>query len=1196
MKSIKFLILIILFFPSSLFAVDNSFVIDSRKNTVDIFIANDESISVKRAAIDLQSDIKKITGYLPNIINKLNNNKKNVIIVGTIGNKSIENIIRNTKQSKTLLKGKYESFLMRPLSDNKLLIVGSDNLGTIYGIYELSKKIGIDPLYWWCDMPIKRQKKVVLNNCTEMPQQPSVRYRGIFINDEEAMIKWSGNTSVDKTKGALSPETYKRIFELMLRLKVNTIWPSMMEAGTYFFKIKDEHGVPINPKNATDYGLYIGTSHCENMARNNYAEWYDWASKHKDLFDMNLNTRGELEFDYTVNPKAIETYWRERIQESKNFNMIYTMGIRGVHDSPFMCRLLPNPTLKNRVALLQKVINLQRKMIKEVFGREDAVPQIFVPYEETGELYNGETKDLKQRCEGLKLPDDIIVVSTEDNYGYTRQLPQLKELTRRGGCGIYYHLAYQGSPSPYNWLTSMPYPIMQQELKKLYESGCKKFWIVNVGDLKPAEMGLKLFTKMAYDSPKYLYEPTENYIKYQLKNTFGLSKNKTEEATKIVEHFQCLANSNKPEFMSSFWSIYFKKPSYVRFFSSFDFGDEAQQKINEYIALEKSAKKIYDGLSKEKQPAFWHMVYYPIRAARGMCEKSYYYHKNILYNQQGRFSSVNGYKNLSLRAAADIDKDLNYYNNVFMDGKWKGIIDPYAHYNYTERVFDIANIPEKFIYDQKYKPESKDCIGSVCEGQVKGDEKVQLRFSSYEDNRRFIDIFNRGVNLQNWSVTPSDNWIKINKRKGIVQDEERLWVSIDWNKTPKGECNGIITVSDKNGIVKSYDVSAMNFDLTIPEKCYVEGCGYVTIETEKYSVINTGKNNEKWNEVKNYGYCNSSMVVNGKNKCENPFDGATLSYNIYFNSTGEFTGYVYRIPTLNEGKEKSCCLGVGLDNVTPQVLFGVRAKNSKMYTTLNNGIKESRSWESNVATQMEKIPFVIKVNKKGIYTLKLYSMDNHIAVDRIVIATDKQAEDALKRSIIGPHISYNNFTSKYKKIIPSGLPTFSSSESEVCDYPKQTPLTYVKFAFSRYGNPAVWGFTPISDMNIYNPQTNLYGWDKNTVVNVKPGHNESTRIIPHWKRDNNNGTKPTTFYVSMLEGNYEMTIYSGQIRYYGYGGAVFDVNMNLYANGKELMKNELFKIDFPSSRTYNINVGSDNLLKLDFSGNWSVSAIELYRK
>ncbi len=1164
-------------------SVAEGFVLYDGEQVAEIYVSSDEHVSILRAVEDLQRDIEAVTGKKPQIVNDISKAGENAIFITSLKSPAVKSLSLNSKG----LDGLFDSYRIHTM-DRGLAIVGSDDLGTIYGIYNISEQIGVDPLYWWCDLDIVKQKRVVVEECEVEPRQPTVRYRAIFINDEEALIKWSGYTSVDKSKGAISPESYKRIFELMLRLKANTIWPSMMEPGSFFFEFKDENGVAINPKNATDYGIYIGTSHCENMGRNNYGEWYKWAEKNKHLFDMSLNNQGELEFDYTVNPRAIEIYWRQRIEESKNFNMIYTMGIRGVHDSAFMYRLMENPTLEKRVKLLQKVIDLQRQMLKEVFGSEDAVPQIFVPYEETAELYNGESKDFKEKCEGLKVPEDIIIVSTEDNYGYARQLPKEAEIARAGGCGIYYHLAYQGYPSPYDWLTTMPYPLMQQELRKIYEGGARKFWIVNVGDLKPTEMGLKLFLKMADDPEKYLYRPTEQYIEEQYSNIFDLNEKQTAEVVNIVEHFQSLGNSNKPEFMSSFWSLYFEESRHLfSFFSPFDFGDEVQQKIDEYRKLERQAKSLYDALPQSKQPSFWHTIYYPIRAARMMTEKSYYYHKNILYAKQGRLGSVNAYKALSLKAADEITKDLQYYNYEFMDGKWEGLTDPYGNYNITERVYDIAGIPEHFIYEERFAEEAQKGVGAVCEGQATGKENISLLFSSYEDNRRFIDVFNKNVAAEQWKLTPSAEWIKVSKGSGSVSCEERLWVTIDWSKAKAGENVGEIALEDVTGKVKSFKVSAMKYDMELQPKSYVEGSGFVTLEAELYSE-KVDKNGATWNEVEKLGYCGNSMAVTG--------EGAELIYNVYFATAGEFTGTMYRIPTLNEGKDKSCSVGVGIDNEEPQILYGVRAKSSFMRTTLSNGKKDSRSWAKNVASQMEKLPFVIKVDKPGYHKVKVVGVDKYIAFDRIVIATAEQSFTAVNRSIIGPQVSYNNIASSYAKFVPVPSAELSEQITAVTPYRELDPMIYVKFCFSNYGNPAVWGFTPISNKTIFDPNKNLYGWGKEDVKNVVCGHNESTRVEPHWRRDHNRGTKPTKFYVSLLEGNYEMTIHSGMIRYYGYGGTAYDVYMTLSANGEELMNKELFKRDEPSSRTYDVRVGADHLLELEFSDKWSVSAIEFYRK
>lgn len=910
----------------------------------------------------------------------------------------------------------------------------------------------------------------------------------------------------------------------------------------------------------------------------------------------------KFEFDYTVNKEAIEIYWMERLRESKDFNMIYTMGIRGVHDSPFQCRLLENPTLENRVKLLQKVINRQREMITEVFGREDAVPQIFVPYEETAELYNGETKNGEEKCQGLVLPEDIIIVSTEDNYGYLRQLPTESELARKGGCGIYYHLAYQGFPSPYDWITTMPYKLMQQELSKLSKVGSTDFWIVNVGDIKSCELGLNYFMKIANDNEKYLNMNPRDYVKDMAVSLFGMNKSHAESFADYYTRFCLSANMQKPEFMSSFWSIEFKENNVYgfkdlySFYSAVDFGDEAERKLDELRALEAEAKRMYDDLAQENKVAFWHLAYYPVRATRMMAEKSYYFHKNIYYADQGRFASVNGYKYLSEKAADEIDKDLKYYNKVLCDGKWNGIMDPYADYNMFERVLDIASIPKDFVYQERFAEQGKGGIGSVCEGQLVGDEDVNLLFSSLENNSRFIDIFNKGLISQNWSVKGSKSWIVFSKREGVVVSEERIWVSIDWEKAKKGDNEGIITLTSKDGEVKTYPVVAHKFTQNIKRNSYVEGAGFVAIEAEKYSNMVKGNDGAVWSEVADLGYSGSCMRVEGCSKVKDGVGGAVLEYNVYFTSAGEFDAILYRIPTLNEGKDKSCEIAVGVDNDTPVVLEGVRRKSQSLVTKGVDGTTYKRNWQAGVFAQMEKMPFKIKIDKAGYHTFKVYQVDNEITFDRVVIATTQQSLVAQKRSLMGAPESYNNISKSYKPLEAKGENKDIAGVSILKSYPRPEPLFYGKFFFTKQGCPEVWGFSNVSKINIFQQDINLYGWDKDDVDKIIYRHNESTRLVPHFRRDYHLSKKPATFYVSLHQGEYEVTIFTGEITNYLTGNKGQTYKMTVNANGKELFRDEVIESDKLFTETFDVKVGSDNLLKLEFSGDWGISAIEIYRK
>lgn len=1157
-----------------------------------IYLSADEPTPLKIAAQHLSQDIEMVTGVLPEIVNSREELEGNVIILSTAVNNSL------FKDSQ--LDGLYDSYMMREVRspfkgvDNALVVVGSDAAGAVYGAYDISEKIGVSPLYWWCDITPTKRSEVVIDECRVDPKQPSVRYRGIFINDEEASIVWSKLTSIEKSQG-ITPETYKRVFELMTRLKINAVWPSMMEEGAFFFEAKDENGIAVNPKNATDYGVWVGTSHCENIARNNNAEWYEWADKNKQYFSDDLH-----EFDYTVNPEAIEQYWRERLVEAKDFNIIYTMGIRAVHDSAFKARLMENPNLENRVKMLQKVLYRQRAIIKEVYGSEDAVPQIFVPYEETAELYNGESKNGGEKCKGIDLPEDIILVSTDDNYSFLRQLPTQAELKRKGGCGIYYHIAYQGNPAAYDWLTTIPYKQMQHELQKLYKAGAMEFWIVNVGDIKPSEMSLQYFMDIALDADKEFARDPREHLTENAAKLFGMNETEAADFSDLYTRFCLRANIQKPEFMTSCLSIYYDTPTWAKYsyYSLTDFGDEAQRMIDDFRGLEAEAKSFYDSVEPNYRNAFFHLAYYPIRSARLMAEKSYYYYKNLIYQKQGRFASVNAYKSLSEAATEAIDVDLRYFNKELAGGKWDGIMDPYGTYNIYERVVDDANIPHHFIYNERFTEESTDNgVGAICEGQLLGDESVKLLFSSLEDNRRFVDIFAKGIEAKNWTIKSDKPWVKFSTNSGVVSSEERVWLSIDWSKVAAGEQEAQITVvSDKQAEVKSFNVVAHKFTEKFKPRTYVEGAGFLTIEAEHYTKSYKGADGAEWREISDLGYCGSSMAIEGSKKLSR--GGAKLEYQTYFTSTGTFDATLFRIPTLNEGKGKSCHMSISVDGGKPYTLEGVRRKDQTMPRTLPSGKKPTAStWRMNAFTQIEKIPFEITIDKPGYHTITIQQIDTEMAFDRLVIATTEQSSIAQNRSMVGATESYNTINKEFTPSVEEAVAEFTTKDAVVNSYPELTPMLYAKFLFANPStNPPIWGFTPVYQRNIYNKNTNLYGWDKDDISSIISKQTVGYRPVPFFRLMSHWSKKPATFYATMHEGNYEIIFNAGNVSEYYSPAKGRELNMTIHANGKELVRDLNIKSDEMGMVKYDAKVGKDNILEIEFSGEWAISSIEIYRK
>ncbi len=1178
-----------------------------------IYVSQSEPAPVMRAVGDLQNDIKMVTGKSPEVVHSLDKLSRNSIIVGTLDNTEIKTLMATNRLAEAnAAKGKYDSFLLKsvdklvPQSAQSLVVVGSDALGAVYGVYEISKRIGVSPAYWWCDIPVKREKEVVLSDVLTLPKQPSVRYRGVFINDEEAMIQWSRFTSKQRDKGHISPELYKRVFEYLLRNRANLLWPGMIETGSYFFKYRDEYGVPINPKNATEYGLFIGASHCEQMGRNNYDEWYDWADQHVDMYDA----KGTPEWDYSVNPKAIEAYWMERLKEAKQFNMIYTLGIRGVHDTPFFARNLKDQSLKSKVELIQRVIDRQREMIKEVYGSADAVPQVFVPYEETGELYNGESKDGREKCTPMNVPQDVIVVYTEDNHGFARQFATPKERARKGGLGIYYHFCYQGSPAQYNWLSTTPFILQREEYNKIYDGGAKSLWIVNVGDLKPSEFAQRYFFEFSNDVERFRERSTRDFVSDNAKTFFNIKDEASNETADILTQFYQFASAMRPEFLIPFgaaeewgiskigqgnWGSTF--PTF-QYYSLFDFGDEAQGRIEFIKGLESRAKAQYDALDEEYKESYYHLVYYPVRSARLMYEKTIYYRKNRLYARQGRLASVNAYKAMSEAAEQDIQADLHYYNKVLAGGKWDGIMDPYANYNIIERVFDISQIHNTFTYDSRYEEQQVKGIGAVCEGQVVGDEQVALRYSSFEDNRRFIDIFNREIKPNGWSIESDKPFVKFSKSSGQVVAEQRLTVSIDWTQAKVGQNEATITVKDGSGKgVKSFKLLATKFDLKLQKDSYVEGCGFVVIEAENYTKTVKGVAGSHWSETKNFGHVGSSMIVRGKSKVTQNHlaNSARLEYRVYFETAGTHYGNIYRIPTLNEGHNKSCEIGIGVDAGAPQIIGGIRRKSQSQQVKMLDGSKEGISWHRNVYIMMEKLPFKIKVDKAGYHTIKLYGVDENIGVDRIVITTDEQAYDAHHRSLTSAPESYQNIGG-YSSPKVNDAPEISQEIARVTPYPQIEAPIYAKFLFCRYGMPEVFNFTPVSKNHIFDRNINLFGWDAKSVNNVKSGHNESTRFFPFWLRDRAFGQKPATFHARLMKGDYWVTIKTGDIMNYSNNKPGTDYKMSLTINGVKAMESEVVKQSDPIIKVVKVRVGDDELMNFDFDGpQWGVSVVEIYR-
>jgi len=424
---------------------------------------------VGHASDDLADDIAAVAGRRPERIMAPPAAARTLVIVGTLGaGRTVDALAARGRIDVRRLRGAWESFLIvtvaRPMPgiDRALVIVGSDRRGTAYGVYELSRAIGVSPWVWWADVAPRRHATLAVAAGTRRYGPPAVRYRGIFLNDEDwGLQPWAARTH-DPERGDIGPKTYRRIFQLLLRLKANTLWPAMHKVSAPF------NADPANARAADDWGIVMSASHAEPMLRNNVGEWRERADR----------------FDYAANPAGVAAYWRERVQANARYENLWPLGMRGIHDSA----LVGATTADDKVALLQRIIADQRAML----GAEPRrVPQLFTPYKEVLDVYR----------HGLAVPDDVTLVWPDDNFGYIRHVPAAGERARGGGNGVYYHLSYLGAPLSYLWLSTTPPALVQEEMTRAWDRNARRVWIANVGDIKPAEIAIQLFMDLAWDVP-----------------------------------------------------------------------------------------------------------------------------------------------------------------------------------------------------------------------------------------------------------------------------------------------------------------------------------------------------------------------------------------------------------------------------------------------------------------------------------------------------------------------------------------------------------------------------------------------------------------------------------------------------------------------------------------------------------------------
>jgi len=479
---------------------------------------------VRLAADMLADDVARVTGKRPAVGRTQGGH--DLILAGTLGHSPLISRLAAAGKLRGLerIRGKWEATVTQivenpmPGVKRALVIVGSDRRGTAYGLTQLSEKIGVSPWNWWADVPVAHRASLFVTSPSPSVDMPAVKYRGIFINDEDWGISRWASTTFDPQRGNIGPKTYARVYDLMLRLRLNYIWPAMHGVTTEFGSI------PENAALADEYGVVVGSSHCEPMLYNN----------------IHWNEARQGKWDYSLNQDAIRSTWEKTVKERGAYEAVWTTGIRGIHDQAMEG---PND-IPTRIGTVSHVIADQRALLDRYVSKQwGPVAQIFVPYKEVLPIYDG----------GLAVPSDVTLVWADDNFGYLRRLGSPAERKRAGGAGVYWHLSYYGSPHSYTWVNTTAPALMWEELDKAWNNDARRVWVINVGDIKPAEIGIDHFARLAWNPQAMGPASQPRFLNDFATRNFGAAI--APRISTFLAEFYRLGTIHKPELMNRAWAL-----------------------------------------------------------------------------------------------------------------------------------------------------------------------------------------------------------------------------------------------------------------------------------------------------------------------------------------------------------------------------------------------------------------------------------------------------------------------------------------------------------------------------------------------------------------------------------------------------------------------------------------------------------------
>lgn len=879
-------------------------------------------------------DVQRVTGVLPVVTNSLVGVSNRIVLIGTIGHSSnLDALIAGGKMDVSAIQGGWERYQIQVITNpfpnvsQALVIAGSDRRGAAYGVFALSEAMGVSPWYWYADVPVTPQPELYVSAGTFSAPSPGVKYRGIFLNDED----WGFNPWSEQTfdpSGQVGPTTYARIYELLLRLRANFIWPAMHNVTKAFYTVSG------NKDMAEEYAIVIGTSHHEPMLRN--------------TSEYNTTTLGA--YNYWTNRANIYSFWEQRVIETATNEDIYTVGMRGLGDAPL---IVPSGTTTQQQAdeLQNAIIPDQRQMIHDhVNTNPSLVPQMFVPYKEALTLYQT----------GMQVPEDITLCWPDDNHGYIRELSSAAERARSGGSGVYYHLSYWGPPTSYLWLLTTPPAMTCEEMTKAWDYQARRLWIANVGDLKPGEIGMEFFLRLARDPEAFRNFNQHTYLAQWAGRNFGATN--AEAIATILDEYYRLNIITRPE------QLNFTK-------SGFNFtgnGDEAQQRLDQFAALTASANALYARLPSNMKAAFYEMILYPIRGADLQNQKVLVAERSRLWAAQGRAATTN-LAGASQAAQDAIMSETAFYNKTNAGGKW----------NRTMTVTTTGEAKKPYIMPTlgSYAVPVAAGLGVAVEGSANAlgtNIGVLPAFNPVANESHFIDVFNTGSSAMSWTAQSSVPWIKLTQTNGNA--DARIWVSIDWTNAPRGYAvPGAITIlgAGATNVVNVKAFYPLSLDVaTLPPA--VENNGWVSIEAENFTSRQDSTNGAGWRKLARVCASGDGMTIQPVTAAAiDPSaissDTPSLTYQFHTFGVGAATVQVACLPTHKITSDQvGCRYAISLNGDKPQVVD-------------INADENSAAWGANVLRAAAIGTSNHAITNAGLQTLKVWMIDPGVVLDKLTV-------------------------------------------------------------------------------------------------------------------------------------------------------------------------------------------------------------------